>query len=294
MGSKTRAGGPAAPTLATIRLALIDPPDAPLRSQVDGVALEELAASIRRYGLIEPMVVEPVTGGRFRVIAGHRRWRACQLAELLEAPCVVRTDTEARDAVQLAENLEREELSAFDQAAKVGRMYEQLGDVDQVAARLGRTRAYVDKNLELLAAPDLVLVALRDGKIGIGQALELARLPTEDLVRHYLQFVVSSGATVRQVRDWVNQAKARSESDAASAAARADGAPGAPSPEAAPAPGPSFLSIARPYELSGGLDARQCRLCGDTRIESQMWRWFVCQPCGDEYTRRAAAEGKIR
>ena len=171
-------GGPAPPagdaSLRTLPVELIHRSPYQPRSQVKPEALGELADSIRRQGLLQPVVVRRVEG-EYQLIAGERRWRAAQQAGLLEIPAVVR-DADDREAAALAlvENLQREDLSPLEEARAYSGLVEQFGLTHQeVGEAVGRSRAAVSNSLRLLALPAGVQDMLDRGQIEMGHARAL-------------------------------------------------------------------------------------------------------------------------
>ena len=162
--------------------------------------LDELAASIRERGLVQPLVVRPVKGETdvFEIVAGERRWRAAQLAHLHEIPVVVRTlsDQETLE-IAIIENVQREDLNAIEE----GEGYRQLISnhsytQDDLAKVIGKSRSHLANTLRLLKLPESVQVLVREGKLSAGHARALiGRADAEALAAR----IVSEGLTVRQV-----------------------------------------------------------------------------------------------
>jgi ParB family chromosome partitioning protein len=145
------------------------------RSDMRNETLEDLASSIRAQGVVQPVVVRPVDGGRFELIAGERRWRAAQLAGLHEVPAVVRdVPDEAAVAMALIENIQRENLNPLEEATALQRLIDEFAMTHQAAATaVGRSRAAVSNLLRLLELDDAVkaLVELRTLEMGHARAL---------------------------------------------------------------------------------------------------------------------------
>jgi len=167
------------------------------RGPMDSGALEELAASIRRHGVLQPILVRPAADGRFEIIGGERRWRAAQAAQLHEVPVLVRNfdDGEAM-AAGLVENLQREDLNPLEEAEGYQRLIEQFG-LTQLALSeaVGKSRPHIANTLRLLSLPERVRELLRDGAISAGHARAVMVAP--DPVAAALQ-VVDRGLNVRQ------------------------------------------------------------------------------------------------
>lgn len=149
------------------------------RRRFDEDLLQELAESIKAQGVIEPIIVRNVAGGRFELIAGERRWRACQLAGLSEIPALVRDiDDRAAIAIALIENIQREDLSPLEEAQSLARLIAEFKLTHQQAAdAVGRSRAAVSNLLRLLDLPDEIRELLDQGRIEMGHARALLTLP---------------------------------------------------------------------------------------------------------------------
>jgi ParB family chromosome partitioning protein len=147
------------------------------RLTIDQAALEELASSIRKKGVIEALLVRPI-GDVFEIVAGQRRWLASKLAGKQTCPCVVRRMSEEEAAeLRVISNLQRENLPPMEEAEAYGRLLQRPGaTIETVAAALAKTPSYVGRRLQLLKAVEPVRDALKAGAIDVGHALELARL----------------------------------------------------------------------------------------------------------------------
>ena len=164
--------------LRNLPVDLVDPNPRQPRTSFDDDALQGLASSVRERGVLQPILVRPVAGGRYELIAGERRWRAAQLAELSEVPALVRDrdDAEALE-VALVENMAREDLNPVEEARACAALVEELGLTrEDVGRRVGRSRVAVSNLLRLLDLPDEVLALLERGDLteGHGRALLLA------------------------------------------------------------------------------------------------------------------------
>jgi ParB family chromosome partitioning protein len=152
-------------------------PDQPRRS-FDEEALMALADSIRTRGVIQPVLVKPLVGGRYQLVAGERRWRAARIAELDTIPAIVRThDTATSLEVALVENMAREDLNPVDEARACAALVEELGLTrEDVGLRVGRSRVAVSNLIRLLDLPDEALELIERGELteGHGRALLLA------------------------------------------------------------------------------------------------------------------------
>ncbi|GGO62358.1 ParB/RepB/Spo0J family partition protein [Nonomuraea cavernae] len=175
------------------------------REVFDEDRIKELAASISEVGLLQPIVVRSVGGGRYELIMGERRWRACQLAELDPVPAIVRNtmDNELlRDA--LIENLQREQLNALEEAAA----YQQLLDDfqathDQLAQKVGRSRSHITNTLRLLNLPPEVQLRVAAGTISAGHARALLGLDSQEEQIQLAKRIVAELLSVRAVEEIV-------------------------------------------------------------------------------------------
>lgn len=192
--------------LQTVPVAQLQPGKYQPRSRMDQVALAELAASIRAQGLMQPILVRPLVNGAYEIIAGERRWRAAQLAELQEVPVVVRqVADEAALAMALIENIQREDLNALEEALGIQRLIDEFGMTHESAAMaLGRSRSAVSNLLRLLSLPEPVREMLHCGEIDMGHARALLSLPVLKQIETAQQ-VVRKTLSVRETERLVQQ-----------------------------------------------------------------------------------------
>ncbi len=179
------------------------------RRDMDPSALEELANSIKVQGVLQPIVVRPIGGGRFEIIAGERRWRASQQAGLDKIPAMVReVPDEAAIAMALIENIQREDLNPIEEAVALQRLQQEFElTQQQVADAVGKSRVTITNLLRLIALPEEIKTLLAHGDLEMGHARALLGLPLEQQVEG-ARHVVARGLTVRQtealVRQWLN------------------------------------------------------------------------------------------
>ncbi len=173
------------------------------RQDFDEEALEQLAASIREVGLLQPIVVRSVGGGDYELIMGERRWRAAQVAELAEIPAIVREtadDAMLRDA--LLENLHREQLHALEEAAAYTQLLNDFGCThDELAARVGRSRSHITNTIRLLGLPPTVQRRVAAGVLTAGHARALLGFPTASQQEQVATRIVAEGLSVRAVEE---------------------------------------------------------------------------------------------
>ena len=182
-----------------IALNAIDPnPDQPRRA-FDKEALETLAESIRQSGLLQPLLVTP-EDGRYRIVAGERRFRAARMAGLQSVPCIVREmSAQERMEAALIENLQREDLNPLEEAAGIRDLMESCGYTQELAARrVGRSRPAVANLLRLLTLPEDIQQLVREGALSAGHARVLAGVSGEHTQRALAQRIVRDGLSVRE------------------------------------------------------------------------------------------------
>ena len=165
--------------LRTLKIDQIRPGRYQPRINIDETALLDLAASIKKQGVLQPVVVRETTAGSFELIAGERRWRASKLAGLNDIPAVVRkTSDEAALALALIENIQREDLNPIEEAAGLKRLLEEFGMThEQVAEGVGRSRVAVTNLLRILNLDPLVREHLEYGRLEMGHGRALLSLP---------------------------------------------------------------------------------------------------------------------
>src|SRR4051812_20958523 len=213
-------GSPAdADDLRRLPVDLVVPNPHQPRRDFDEAALEALAGSLRDRGVLQPVLVRPLPGGNYELVAGERRWRAAQIAGLKTIPAIVRERDDA-DALQAAliENMAREDLNPVEEARACAALVEELGLTrETVGLRVGRSRVAVSNLLRLLDLPDDALHLLERGELsaGHGRALLLAEDHADR--RRLARSAVASGWSVRALEA---KARAANEPDPPAAARR--------------------------------------------------------------------------
>src|SRR6185436_20672130 len=192
------AGGEAALALP---LDSLEPNPFQPRARIEPRRLEELAASLRESGLVQPILARRLEGGRYQIIAGERRWRAAQLAGLARVPVVLRDVPDDRLLeLALVENIQREELSPLEEAQAFQRLQSELGlSQEDVARKVGRDRSTVANTLRLLRLPREVKGLLDEGGIDAGHARALLPLERADQQVSLAQEAARRGLSVREV-----------------------------------------------------------------------------------------------
>ena len=186
--------------LLTVNINDIEPNKGQPRKDFDEEAINELAESIAEHGLIQPIIVKTLTNGRYSIVAGERRWRACRVAGLYEVPIIIK-DAEPQELMEIAliENLQREDLNAVEEALG----YRTLIDTysltqEEVAKRMGKSRAAVTNALRLLNLSEQELSALRSGSITAGHARTLLTVEDIETRKKMLEMAIN-GASVREL-----------------------------------------------------------------------------------------------
>lgn len=174
------------------------------RSRFDDAGLDELAESIRAQGLIQPIVVTPLSSDNYTIIAGERRWRAAQRAGLATVPVVVRAVRDDRQLLELAlvENLQRADLDPIEEAEAFQALLADFGlSHEEVAQRVGRSRSAISNALRLLRLPESVRELLRTGALTAGQARPLLALDDAAEIERLAQRIVAEGLSARAVEE---------------------------------------------------------------------------------------------
>jgi ParB family chromosome partitioning protein len=171
------------------------------RNSFDQQAIAELASSMRKAGLLQPVVLRPVDDGSFELIAGERRWRAARQLEWSEIGAVVReVDDRTLLTLALVENLQRDALSPIDEANGYRRLVEDFqATQSEIADLVGRDRSTVANALRLLRLPSAVQQMVHDGKMDVGHARALLQLTDEPEMERLARLVVEKGLSVREV-----------------------------------------------------------------------------------------------
>lgn len=193
-----------------IPIAKLQPNKHQPRTSFDEAALQELAASIKRHGIVQPLVVTPESGGSYGLVAGERRWRAAKLAGLKEVPAIVRERKELEQLeIALIENVQRVDLSPLEQAVSIERLHEQFNlGYDEIAKRLGKGTSTVNNTVRLLQLPDAARDALAAGKISEGHARAILSLKGDTERQDYLlKTIIAQSWSVRQAERFATSVK---------------------------------------------------------------------------------------
>ena len=198
--------GPESTRQDTLKTNVLQPGKYQPRTRMDQDSLNELAASIKLQGVMQPILVRPVGGDKYEIIAGERRWRAAQLAGLTEVPALVRNiPDEAALAMSLIENIQRENLNPLEEAAGIQRLIDEFAMTHQQAAdAVGRSRPAASNLLRLLHLAKPVQECLFSGELDMGHARALLPLAKVDQARLAAQ-IVHKGLSVRDTEKLVHR-----------------------------------------------------------------------------------------
>lgn len=210
--------------ISNIPLDRITPnPDQP-RTTFDKEALEELAASIRELGIIQPLSLRKTGPDSYQIIAGERRFRAARIAGLSDVPAYIRTANEAElTEMALIENIQREDLNAIEIALTFKKLIDQYNlTQERLSERVGKKRATVANFLRLLRLPAEVQLGLRDKRVDMGHARALLSLDNPQAQLKIYKLILKEGLSVRRVEELVKEAREAAENpESAPAAAKA-------------------------------------------------------------------------
>lgn len=184
-----------------LNISEIEPNRSQPRKEFDEKALSELAESISKHGLLQPLLVRPLTLGGYQIVAGERRYRACQMAGLKDIPVIIRElgDTETME-LALIENLQREDLTPLEEAEGYNVLITEHGFTqDEIAQSVGKSRPAVANALRLLKLPDSIAEYVKEGKISAGHARALLSLDNEKDMLELADLTVQKDLSVRQV-----------------------------------------------------------------------------------------------
>ncbi len=190
-----------------IRVDAVQPNPRQPRQAMDQEKIQELALSIQEHGVVQPIVVRPIPGGKYEIIAGERRWRACRLLGVEFIPAIIREygDMEA-SAVSLIENVQREDLSPLEEAVAYRRLIDEFGLTQEDISRLvGKSRPFIANTLRLLSLPPEVQDMLNADLITAGHARAILSLEDASMQIATAREVVSGGLNVRETEELVRR-----------------------------------------------------------------------------------------
>jgi ParB family chromosome partitioning protein len=193
-----------------LKLESLEPNPEQPRKHFDETALKELAGSIKRHGIVQPLVVTPEKNGKYMIIAGERRWRASKIAKQNTVPAIVRTSKELEKLeIGLIENVQRVDLSPLEQAVSIERLHQQFSlSYEEIAKRLGKAPSTVNNHVRLLQLPGEAQDALMKGLISEGHARAILALKNDTTRQSYLlKTIIEQGWSVRQAERFVVSVK---------------------------------------------------------------------------------------
>ena len=188
------------PSYRDVPVELIRPSDGQPRKSFDAESIAMLAESIAESGVVQPLVVRPLSDGRYELIAGERRWRAAQVAGLATVPAVLRSEDETkRLQMALVENMAREDLNPIEEARACAALVEELDlSKEEVARRVGRSRSAISNLIRLLDLPDQVIAMLEAEELSEGHGRALLLVKGQDDRRELARKAVAEGWSVRE------------------------------------------------------------------------------------------------
>lgn len=197
------------------------------RKHFDEEALASLTASVRELGVLQPILVRAGEGDRYELIAGERRWRAAKRAGLVSIPAIVKTTTDTASLEQaLVENLHRQDLNPLEEAAAYQQLIEDFHLThDELATRMGKSRAAITNTLRLFQLPPSVQRMVAEGQLAAGHARALLGTPDRNFQEALAKRVIAESLSVRAVEDAVRERNGVSEAAEAAPAPTADAEP---------------------------------------------------------------------
>ena len=192
-----------------VSIDLIDEPAEPARFESIQNGLQELTESIKARGVIEPLILQP-RGGRYEIVAGHRRFLAAKMAAVVQVPAIVRSKSESENREDLIhENIHRTDMSIFEESVFFDKLHKDHGmSQAEIAGAVGKTPGYVSQRINVLRWPQDLQGHLRSGAISFSAARVLMEIKDESARTYYTDQVALGGANVRTVEEWVRAANA--------------------------------------------------------------------------------------
>lgn len=234
-----------------LNLADIRPNPFQPRTEFDEEALNELAASIKSIGIVQPITVRTIEGGKYEIIAGERRYRASKLAGLTTIPAYIRkTEDDSLLELALIENIQREDLNAIEVAISYQRLIDECQlTQDALSERVGKKRATIANYLRLLKLPAQIQLAIRDKKISMGHARAIISIEDPDTQFMIFEQILKYDFSVRKVEEIVRELSN-------------------PQPEPEPVPEPVAEKPKKPNEIGDYIELQKhLSRCFDTKVE---------------------------
>lgn len=195
--------------LMDIDMAMVVPTEAQPRQSFKEDTIKELAESIEKNGLLQPIVVRPMDGGKYQIIAGERRYRAFKKLGMTMIPAIVRDyEDEEVDKLQLVENVQREDLNPYDEAIAYLKLKEKYGlKQDDIAKAVGKSRPYISNMTRLLSLEDEILEMLKKGEITVSHAKLILSVDTKEERLKLAHKIKDAGLTVRHTEERTRKPK---------------------------------------------------------------------------------------
>lgn len=218
-GSKENSSG----GIAYIDINQIKPNSKQPRKVFDEEKLEELAASIREHGLIQPVILRKAERG-YEIVAGERRWRACRIIGIKEIPCIVKElSDEENMLLAIIENMQREDLNPIEEAEGLKQMIDTYGlTQEEVSRSVGKSRPYIANSLRLLKLSEDIAQYLSEGKLSAGHAKALAGVEDEKMQLWLAEEIIKKELSVRQLEKMIREGKPKGRKAAIAKAKSAD------------------------------------------------------------------------
>ena len=195
-------------TITFIKISLVDPKSDQPRKYFDEAALADLAESIRENGLLQPILVREYGDGRYQIIAGERRFRACRIAGLSEIPAII-MDRDDKNAAQIAliENIQREDLNPLEEAMAYRSLREEYGMTqEELSYKVGKSRSAIANSLRILELPEEILVMVASKELSAGHARTLLGVKDREDMILLAQIAVEQDLSVRALEEAVKKA----------------------------------------------------------------------------------------
>lgn len=209
--------------IAYIDINQIKPNSKQPRKVFDEEKLEELAASIREHGLIQPVILRKAERG-YEIVTGERRWRACRIIGIKEIPCIVKElSDEENMLLAIIENMQREDLNPIEEAEGLKQMIDTYGlTQEEVSRSVGKSRPYIANSLRLLKLPENIAQYLSEGKLSAGHAKALAGVEDEKMQLWLAEEIIKKELSVRQLEKMIREGKPKGRKAAIAKAKSAD------------------------------------------------------------------------
>jgi len=251
---------------AEIPIALIDAPEWDVRFERNFADIKELAQSIQEHGLLQPIIViEKENGRRYEVVAGMRRLTACRMLGWTKIPCLVLENQAGarKEVITIVENVQRQDISPVEEAVAYAKLRGMGLTDEEIASLVGKERTYIVKRIALLRLDEETLNAVHKGYLSPSHALELLRIEDEEMRRYYRDIVMEQGASVQQLRRWIDEMLNEAPRQAVT-----------------------------PVRSTSVEEARMvCELCGNAVSYSETKAIFVCRDCLDAIKHAIREEG---